>query len=64
MKNTLELFSTYTGWIAIFNGETGMGEMVSEEEAHDVSGDSDDERVCNALSVWGADVEETKVEIS
>lgn len=64
MKNKLELLDTVQGWIAVFTGETGMGESVIEEEAHNIQGDTDQDRTVNALIVWGADIEETTVTIS
>lgn len=63
MKNKLELFDTVQGWIAIFSGETGAGEMVSEEEAHNIEGESDQARTMNALLVWGAELDDTEISI-
>lgn len=64
MKNKLDLLDTAQGWIAVFTGETGMGEHVVDEEAHNIEGNTDEERIANALIVWGADVEQTKVTVS
>ena len=64
MKNKLELLDTAQGWIAVFSGETGMGEQVSEEEAHNIEGADNEERIQYALGIWGADVEQTEVTIS
>lgn len=64
MKNKLELLDTAQGWIAVFTGKTGMGEQVSEEEAHNIEGANNEERIQNALVVWGADVEQTEITIS
>lgn len=61
MKNKLELLETTQGWIAVFTGETGIGEKVSEEEAHNIKGASNEERIENALVVWGADIEQTDI---
>ena len=61
MKNKLELLDTSQGWIAVFSGETGIGEQVSEEEAHNIGGDNNEQRIQNALVIWGADVEQTEV---
>ncbi|MDA9557762.1 hypothetical protein N9R79_09775 [Vibrio sp.] len=64
MKNKLELLDTVQGWIAVFSGETGNGEIVDQEEAHNIEGNSEHERVKNALIVWGADEDETEVTVS
>jgi hypothetical protein len=64
MNNKLELLYTGQLWVAVFSGETGEGEIVREEEAYNITGDSDDERVSNALLVWGADEENTDVTIT
>jgi hypothetical protein len=64
MKNKLELLETPQGWIAVFTGETAIGEKVSEEEAHNIEGASNEERIEKALVVWGADIEQTDVSIS
>jgi len=61
MKNKLELLETTQGWIAVFTGETAIGKKVSEEEAHNIEGASNEERIQNALVIWGADVEQTEV---
>jgi hypothetical protein len=63
MKNKLELLDTAQGWIAVFTGTTGMGEHVNEDEAHNIAGDNKQERIDNALLVWGADADETQVTI-
>jgi hypothetical protein len=64
MKNKLKLLDTAEGWIAVYSGTTVSGEIVSEEEAHNIAGGSDLERTQNALIIWGADIDETDVEIS
>jgi hypothetical protein len=64
MKNKLELLDTVEGWIAVFTGETGMGEQVSAEEAHNIAGDTDVERTDNALDVLGDNSDETTITIS
>ncbi|EGR4074164.1 hypothetical protein D6U78_09990 [Vibrio cholerae] len=64
MKNKLELLDTAQGWIAVYSGETGSGEMVVQEEAHNIQGDSDQKRIQNALVVWGASEDETEVTIN
>lgn len=64
MKNKLELLDTPQGWIAVFTGETGSGEQVNEEEAHNITGDTDEERTQSALVIWGATSDETTVTIS
>ena len=61
MKNKLELLDTVQGWIAVFSGTTGMGEQISEEEAHNIAGANNEERVQNALFIWGAELEETEI---
>ncbi|NAX35498.1 hypothetical protein CAG54_10995 [Vibrio sp. V27_P1S3P104] len=64
MKNKLELLDTAQGWIAVFSGETGSGEMVVQEEAHNIQGDSEQERIQSALAVWVALEDETDVTVS
>jgi len=64
MKNKLELLDTSQGWIAIFTGKTDSDEIVHEEEAHNIGGANNQERIQNALVVWGADVEQTEVTVS
>ena len=59
--NTLEILNTATGYIAIFTGTTGMEERVTEEEAHNIEGATEEERTENALNVWGATLENTTV---
>tara|TARA_R110000744_G_scaffold134248_3_gene243167 strand:- start:1285 stop:1485 length:201 start_codon:yes stop_codon:yes gene_type:complete len=61
MKNKLELLDASEGWIALFSGTTGMGEQISEEEAHNIAGANNEERVQNALCIWGAEMEETEI---
>ena len=62
--NTLEILNTATGYIAVFSGTTGMGEEVSEEEAHNIQGDTEEERAINALIIWGAISDETTIKHS
>ena len=50
------------GTIAVFSGMTGMDEVVFEEEAHGLGGDQE-ERLNEALSVWGLFEDETEIEI-
>ena len=61
--NKLELFDTACGWIAVFTGETGSGDQVIEEEAHNIAGDNNEERIRRALIVWGADADSTEISI-
>ena len=61
MKNKLELLDTVQGWVAVFSGTTGMGEQISEEEARNIAGANNEERVQNALCIWGAELEETTI---
>jgi hypothetical protein len=64
MSNKLELLDIVQGWTAIFSGETGIGESVIEQEGHNIAGDNDEERVQNALVIWGADATGTRVTIT
>lgn len=61
--NKLELTDTVNGWIAVYTGITGSGEYVSEEEAHNIKGNTESERVSIALGVWGAEEDNTTVKI-
>ena len=53
----------FTPWIAVFTGETGSGELVTEEEGHNIQGDCIEDVIQNALLIWGADEDETLVQV-
>jgi len=46
-------------YIANYTGETGTGEMVTDEEAHHIMGDDMFEIIYNALFIWGATLDDT-----
>jgi len=48
-------------YIAEYTGETGMGEFVKEEEAHNIIGSSSEEIILNAAIVWGVDLDNCDV---
>lgn len=49
------------GYIAEFTGETGAGEWVDKEEAHNIHGKEVEEVILNAIFVWGADLLSTDI---
>ena len=60
----LVLLDLAQSWIAVFTGETGTGDHAVGEEAHNIEGDTDKDRIANALAVWDADLEQTEVTVS
>lgn len=61
--NKLELINTTEGWIAVFTGTTGKGEVVKEEEAHGISGDNIHDRIEDACIVWGINLDDEKTNL-
>ena len=49
-------------YIALYTGETGMGESVIEEEAHNIEGSNKNEVLFKAAAVWGVDLDDCAVE--
>ncbi len=63
IENELRLVDSAQGWIAVYTGLTGTEDFVFEEEGHNIDGETENDRIENALLIWGADIDQTKISV-
>jgi hypothetical protein len=49
-------------YIAVYNGQTGMGEIAEGEEAQNITGKTREDIMSNAALIWGVDIEDCNIE--
>jgi hypothetical protein len=51
-------------YIAVYTGETGEGEQVKEEEAHNIKGENKEGIIINAAVIWGIDLDDCNIDFT